>query len=118
MTARPLPDWTLPPATPGEPEEEHEPAEARARTPAAARNAAQTASPAASVQRSPKRSTAKPQGSSASVSPTHSAASTMPIWVRLRSYSSRSAGASTATAKETVENAAWAAVPAARTAQR
>ena len=52
------------------------------------------------------------------MSPTHSAARTIPISVRLRSYSSRSAGARTAIANETVEKLAWAAVPAARTAQR
>ena len=75
-------------------------------------------SPAASVQRSPKRSTAKPHGSSANVSPIHSAARTTPISVRLSPYSSRSAGASTAIANETVENDACAVVPAARTAQR
>ena len=71
-----------------------------------------------SVQRSPQWSTAKPHGSSAIVSPTHSAASTTPIWVRVSSYSSRSAGASTAIANEIDEKDACATVPAASTAQR
>jgi len=42
----------------------------------------------------------------------------MPISVRLRSYLSRRAGASTAIANEIVEKLACAVVPAARTAQR
>ena len=55
------------------------------------------------VPRSPKRSAAKPHGRSATVKPTHSAASTTPISVRLSSYRSRNAGASTGTAKAIAE---------------
>ena len=117
ITARPLPDWTLPPAIPASPRRTTSHAKLGAYA-AAARSTAQAASPPATVHRSPKRSTAKPHGSSANVRPIHSAESTIPISVRLRSYWSRSAGASTAIANETVEKLACAAVPAARTAQR
>jgi hypothetical protein len=82
------------------------------------RNAAQRPRPPASVQRSPQRSTAKPHGSSAKVRPIHSAARATPTSVSVRSYRSRSAGASTATANEMAEKLACANVPAARTAQR
>ena len=92
---------------PGEPEQDHEPAEARRERRGGQEGGAQ-AEPGGKVQRSPKRSTAKPHGSSANVSSIHSAASTTPISVRLSPYSSRSAGASTATANATVENDACA----------
>jgi hypothetical protein len=59
-----------------------------------------------------------PHGSSASVSPTHSAARKKPTPCRLRSYSSRSAGAIAGSPSVIVEKLACAAVPAARTAQR
>ena len=117
ITALPLPDWTLPPAIPASPRKSTSQPKLGAYA-AAARKAAQSASPTASVQRSPKRSTAKPHGRSANVSPIHSAASTTPTSVSVSPYSSRSAGARTATANETVENDACASVPAASTAQR
>ena len=57
MTARPLPDWTLPPATPASPRRRTSEPKLGAKA-APARQAAQTVSPPASVQRSPNRSTA------------------------------------------------------------
>ena len=71
---------TLAARDPGEPEQDDEPASS-ARTRGGEEGCAQ-AEPAASVQRSPKRSTAKPHGRSANVSPIHSAARTTPISVR------------------------------------
>ena len=117
ITARPLPDCTLPPKTP--PSRSSTTSDQKPGANAApSRQAAQPVRPTASVHRSPKRSAANPLGSIENVSPIHSAATTTPICVSERSYWSRIAGAITGTAKPTVENPACAAKPAASTAQR
>ena len=117
MTARPLADWTLPPAAAASINTKPA-ASAESNRPIEATSAPQLASPIASARRSPIRSVTKPHGKSESVSPTHSAAMKRPTPCSPRSYSSRSAGAIAGKPRVIVEKLACAAVPAASTAQR
>ena len=117
MTARPLAELTLAPAPPAAPRSTTTAAKLDVNAIGAAR-AAQMPRPAARTRRSPMRSASRPHGKSVPIGPTHGAAITTPTWVRLRPKSLRSAGARTAGAVRSARYAAWAPVPAARTAHR
>src|SRR4051794_28842355 len=117
MTARPLDEWTLAPARPVAKRQAESPPKLRAWV--ASRSAPpHEPMPVTRTARSPKRSAAIPQGTSVSTDPSSDAEMRTPVSASERSYSSRSAGASTATPNQIAEYVAWAKVPAASTAQR
>ena len=117
MTARPLAELTLAPAPPARASRTMSERKSGAYA-APARKAAQAPRPSPSTTRSPKRSAAMPHGSMVRRAPTHSAASSTPIWPSDRPYSSRSVGTSTGSPIPNAEKLVCAMVPAARTAQR
>jgi hypothetical protein len=117
MTARPLAALTLAPHIPASVNSVN--TAAKGGSVAAATNAAPAAPrPAATTARSPIRSVRRPQARSVKTMPPLVAAISTPMSPSDRSYSSRSAGASTATPVPSAEYAACATTPAPSTTHR